>query len=34
MDTKLQKPTAFQVIMTKDDRFTVDQPKGSVAPGT
>lgn len=33
MDTKLEKPVSFEVIMPKDDKFTVDNPKGTVTPG-
>ena len=34
VDPKLEKPTNFEVLMPKDDRFTVDQQKGTVAPGS
>lgn len=34
MDSKLEKPVSFDVIIPKDDKFGVDVAKGSVAAGT
>jgi len=33
LDPKLEKPTNFEVIMPKDDRFSCDNLKGTAAPG-
>lgn len=33
MDQKSEKPTAFEIIVPKDDRFAIDNPKGVAAPG-